>query len=268
MLSYPNAKINIGLNITEKRNDGFHNIVSVFYPIQWCDALEIIPSSSANKFNSTGIPIPGSSESNLCMKAHQLLQEHYDISNVHIHLHKLIPIGAGLGGGSADAAYTLKMLNELFSLNLGRDELLSFAKKLGSDCAFFIDNKPTLATEKGDVFQETTLDLSSYEILVVNPQIHIGTAEAYAGVTPRQIALDLFKQQLSEDPKKWKGHLSNDFEKSIFPNHADISNLKDQLYTMGAIYSSMTGSGSSVYGIFKKRPKTTPIPDNYVYKWV
>jgi 4-diphosphocytidyl-2-C-methyl-D-erythritol kinase len=268
MLSYPNAKINIGLNITEKRTDGFHNIISVFHPIDWCDALEIIPAKGKSKFHSTGIKIPGGTEQNLCLQAHRILQEAFDIPNVEMHLHKLIPIGAGLGGGSADAAFTLKMLNDLFTLNLKPDSLIGYARQLGSDCAFFIKNDSALATEKGDVFQDVSIDLSNHQLLVVNPQIHIGTSEAYSGISPRKSSLNQFKSDISQDLSHWKNSITNDFEASVFPKHKEIKDLKDTLYQMGATYVSMTGSGSTVYGFFKNRLKTTPIPENYVYKWV
>ncbi len=268
MLSYPNAKINIGLNITEKRSDGFHDIISVFHPINWSDALEIIPSKSKSKFHSTGVPIPGNAKDNLCLKAHRILQEAFDIPNVEIHLHKLIPIGAGLGGGSADAAFTLKMLNELFTLNIESESLLNYARQLGSDCAFFINNHSVLATEKGDVFQDISIDLNNYHLLVVNPQIHIGTTEAYSGIIPKHSSLDQFKQDISQGLDHWKKTIMNDFEDSIFPSHNEIKDLKETLYQMGASYAAMTGSGSTVYGFFKNRTKTTPIPKNYVYKWV
>src|SRR5688572_14534594 len=178
MIAFPNAKLNIGLNVTERRPDSFHNLESVFYPVQWCDALEILPAKET-KFTSSGIEIPGTIESNLCLKAYQLLKTDFELPPVKIHLHKNIPIGAGLGGGSSDAAFTLKLLNQLFELNIAEDKLEDYARKLGSDCAFFIRNKPVFAHEKGDVFEPIKLDLTGYNCVVVYPNLHITTAEAY-----------------------------------------------------------------------------------------
>lgn len=252
MVLFPNAKINIGLNVTEKRNDGFHNIESIFYPIfELYDVLEIVKNEEL-KFTSTGIEIPGSEKNNLCLKAYHLLKQDFDISPVHIYLLKVIPIGAGLGGGSADAAFTLKGLNELFKLKLTDEQLISYARKLGSDCAFFIKNKPVYAFNKGDEFEEIDLDLSVYEIKIEYPNIHIGTAEAYAGIKPKA-PLKNIKTLITAPIENWKETIKNDFEDSIFPNHAQIKALKEQFYREGALYASMTGSGSAVFGVFEKK---------------
>ena len=189
MISFPNAKINIGLSITSKRADGFHNLSSIFYPVNWCDVLEILPAKETT-FISSGIEIPGLSTKNLCLRAYELLREEFNISPVAIHLKKNIPIGAGLGGGSSDAAFTLRMLNEMFDLNLSINQLEDRAKLLGSDCAFFIQNKQVLATEKGDVFEKIKLDLKGYYILLVNPEIHISTQEAYSKIYPKASTID------------------------------------------------------------------------------
>lgn len=251
MIGFPNAKINIGLNIIEKRQDGFHNIESIFYPIMdLFDVLEIIKSNEL-KFTSSGIVIPGNEADNLCLKAYQLIKADFDVLPVHIHLHKVIPIGAGLGGGSADAAFTLKLLNQIFALNITNDELINYARKLGSDCAFFIKNKPVYAFGKGDEFEEVVLDLSKYEIKVAYPNIHIGTAEAYAGVNPYPPKVNL-KELIKLPIKDWNNNIKNDFEDSIFLNHSQIKALKDKFYTDGAVYASMTGSGSAVFGVFKR----------------
>lgn len=253
MLSFPNAKINLGLNILSKRPDGFHNIESCFYPIPWKDVLEVIPANSF-QFTSSGLAIPGASNSNLCVKAYELLNEAYHLPPVHIHLHKVIPMGAGLGGGSADGAFTLKSISELFELNLSTSDLQAYAAKLGSDCPFFIENKPILATGTGTTFSPTQLDLSGKWIALQHPGIHIGTQEAYANVspsTPKHRIAEILSQPLSA----WKDQLVNDFEASVFPNHPSISALKNQLYELGAVYASMTGSGSTVYGIFDTKPE-------------
>jgi 4-diphosphocytidyl-2-C-methyl-D-erythritol kinase len=251
MISFPNAKINIGLSITEKRKDGFHNIESVFYPVlDLYDVLEVIKSDKL-EFNSTGIKIPGDAKSNLCLKAYHLIEKDFEISPVHIHLHKVIPIGAGLGGGSADAAFMLATLNELFELQLSSKQLINYAQQLGSDCAFFIENKPVYAFNKGDEFEAISLDLSAYELKIEYPEIHIGTAEAYSGVKPQKSTIDL-KQAVHKPIDNWKENISNDFEKSIFQNHPKIEALKNKMYQNGALYAAMTGSGSAVYGFFKK----------------
>ncbi|MFN6946152.1 MAG: 4-(cytidine 5'-diphospho)-2-C-methyl-D-erythritol kinase, partial [Cytophagaceae bacterium] len=183
MISFPNAKINLGLYITEKRKDGFHSIETCFYPIPLCDALEILPSKST-LFTSSGIDIPGSAKGNLCLQAYELLKKDFDLPSVHIHLHKNIPIGAGLGGGSSDGAYTIKTLNKLFKLNLREDRMAEYAGKLGSDCPFFIYNNPLIARGKGDEFSSTSIQLSGKYMILVYPDVHISTAEAYAGVKP------------------------------------------------------------------------------------
>lgn len=263
MLDFPNAKINLGLFITAKRPDGFHNLASCFYPVKWCDALEILPSSD-NKFDVTGLPVPGDPEANLCLNAYRLLQQDFNLPPVHMHLHKIIPMGAGLGGGSSDAAFTLKLLNKLFELKLSTVALQNYARQLGSDCAFFIENKPVLAIEKGDIFQEIELDLSGYSCVVVYPGLHITTAEAYSKVTPQQPSIAI-KEILKQDVKDWKDTLCNDFEKSLFPNYPQLAQLKKDLYEAGAAYASMTGSGSAVYGLFKgEAPANLVFPGDYL----
>ena len=249
MVVFPNAKINIGLNVTEKREDGFHNIESVFYPVtDLYDVLEIIESEEL-LFDSTGIGIPGELKSNLCLKAYSLIKSDFDIPFVKIHLHKVIPIGAGLGGGSSDAAFMLKALNELFVLGLTNSQLINYAQQLGSDCAFFIENKAAYAFNKGDELEGIALDLSNYDIKIEYPNIHIGTAEAYAGIILKQNEHNL-KGLIQEPIVNWKNSIKNDFEDSIFPNHPSVKELKDEMYNRGALYASMTGSGSAVFGIF------------------
>ncbi len=253
MLTFPNAKINIGLNITEKRTDGFHNIESVFYPVEWCDALEIIPNQDANAknavFQSSGLAIPGNESSNLCLKAWHLLQDRINVPPM-IHLHKVIPMGAGLGGGSADGAFTLKMLNEVYELELSNDELKDFARKLGSDCAFFIENRPVFCFNKGDEFEDFTLDLKGKFVVLINPDIHISTAEAYSGVSPKKPEIAL-KTALLQPISTWKEIVKNDFEEKLLLKYPTIAEVKETLYQAGAVYASMTGSGSTVYGIFE-----------------
>lgn len=250
---FPNAKINLGLNITEKRSDGFHSIESVFVPIPWSDELEIISSETPTRFTSSGIDIPGNSSDNLCLKAYYLLKSKYDLPEVTIHLKKNIPIGAGLGGGSSDAAFVLKGLNQLFNLGLTDQVLQDNARLLGSDCAFFIKNKAVLAIEKGDVFQKIHLPLSDYYIMLVYPNIHVSTAMAYSGVVPKKPDYSLVSR-LEMNPNDWKEFVHNDFEDSIFPQILELSVIKEQLYNYGAFYTSMSGSGSTIYGLFKTIP--------------
>lgn len=276
MITFPNAKINIGLNIIEKRTDGFHNIESVFYPVQWRDVLEIIvneretvnpmqnsselPIPNSIEFTSSGLEIPGSTDSNLIIKAYKLLepiiiqkQETRDKeqANIKIHLHKVIPMGAGLGGGSADGAFALKMLNEIFELELSNEDLKNHARKLGSDCAFFIENRPVFCYQKGDQFEDFSLDLSNKYIVLVNPSVHISTAEAYSGVTP-QIPQISLKEALQQPIKDWREIVKNDFEEKLLIKYPIIAQVKQKLYDSGASYASMTGSGSTVYGIFEQ----------------
>jgi 4-diphosphocytidyl-2-C-methyl-D-erythritol kinase len=253
MVSFPNAKINLGLNITEKRSDGFHNIESCFYPVQWSDVLEILPSSET-RFSSSGIPIPGDINSNLCIKVYETLKKDFDsIPPVNIHLLKNIPIGAGMGGGSSDAAFTARALNDLFALGLSLDQLENYVRLLGSDCAFFVNNLPVFAFDKGDRFRKTSLSLKKYYISIVYPGIHISTKEAYSGVIPQKPELSI-ENIIQMDIKEWKGILKNDFETSLFPKYPRLKELKEDFYKNGAIYASMTGSGSAVYGIFAGIP--------------
>jgi len=249
LISFPNAKINLGLNITEKRSDGYHNIESCFYPIGWSDILEIIPSNKLT-FSSTGIPIPGNGNSNLCLHAYHLLQKSFGIPPVNIHLHKVIPIGAGLGGGSSDGAFTLKILNEMFQLSLSIEQLELYAGKLGSDCPFFIQNKPKYVTGTGDNFQSVDLDMSGKYLIVIKPDIHISTSDAYAGTQPQHPTSNIKEILQNQSMSDWKDQLINDFEEFIFSNHGVIAETKKTLYERGAVYASMTGSGAAVFGIF------------------
>ncbi|GAB3777587.1 4-(cytidine 5'-diphospho)-2-C-methyl-D-erythritol kinase [Spirosoma horti] len=248
MLTFPTCKVNIGLRITEKRTDGFHNLQSCFYPVQWGDILEIIPATEF-RFTDSGLSIPGSLSQNLCVKAYNLLKADFDLPPVQMHLHKVVPIGAGLGGGSADAAVTLTLLNDQFNLQLSTAQLEDYARVLGSDCAFFIQNRPLYCTEKGDVFSEIAVNLSGYHIVLVYPNLAISTAEAYAGIRPRETDVPLYDQLLAPIDE-WPKTIHNDFEDSLFPKYPLLGQIKQQLYETGAVYASMSGSGSTVYGIF------------------
>lgn len=248
MIVYPNAKINLGLNILRKRNDGYHDISSIFFPVKECvDILEIIKSDTF-EFTKSGIKIPDGE--NLCEKAWNLLHSDFGIGNVKIHLHKQIPIGAGLGGGSADASFTLKVLNDLFELKLRIKELERYALQLGADCPFFIDNRPKLVEGIGEKMTDIDLDLSEFKIRLINPEIHVSTKEAYSGVTPQEPESSV--EEIIQLPvNEWKEKLRNDFEDSVFAKYSQLEKIKEDLYNQGSIYSSMSGSGSVLFGIFK-----------------
>ena len=251
MISFANAKINLGLSITEKRLDGYHNIETIFYPIKIYDVLEFNDAAQFS-FESYGINIPNEGE-NLCTKAYNLLKnDHPSIKPVSIKLLKNIPIGAGLGGGSSDAAFVLKGLNELNLLNLSDEKLQFYASKLGADCAFFINNKPVFAEGIGTDFSDINLNLSKYFIVVIKPDIHISTAEAYENINPQIPTVDL-KKAIQLPIQEWKYHITNDFEIGLFDKYPTIGQIKHEFYKYGAIYASMSGSGSSVYGIFEEK---------------
>jgi 4-diphosphocytidyl-2-C-methyl-D-erythritol kinase len=251
MVYFPPCKINLGLHVIQKRADGYHDLETCFYPVPCTDILEII-SSDTLKFTASGLPISGAEEDNLCIKAYKLLQSAYDIPPVHIHLHKVIPMGAGLGGGSSDAAYTLRLLNDKYNLGLNKEALMKYAALLGSDCAFFIQDKPMLGTGRGEVLEEVNVDLSGRYLVLLKPPIHVSTAEAYQGVKPQKPDVSLRHILAEANPDSWKSRLVNDFERSVFARHPAIETLKAMLYNQGAWYASMSGSGSCVFGIFEK----------------
>ncbi len=280
MLCFPNSKINIGLRITDKRTDGYHNIETAFYPVQLLDALEIISSidtetSSAAVFTHSGTIIDGEEKDNLCMKAVQLLKNDFPaIPSLKIHLHKTIPMGAGLGGGSADAAFTLIALNEKYSLNLSNDQLFGYALKLGSDCPFFILNKPCIATGRGEILQPLNLLLSGYQLVLVNPGIHINTQWAFSQLNLeeadrrfKEISNPSIQSMLAQPISNWKDGLMNEFEKPIFKKYPAIKAIKETFYENGALFASMSGSGSSVYGIFENSfHHNFDFPENYLFR--
>lgn len=254
MITFPNCKINLGLSIIEKRPDNFHNLETIFYPVPLKDVIEIVPSENDDVvFHSSGLPIPGDSSKNLVVKAYYLLKGSHSLPAVKIHLHKNIPMGAGLGGGSSDAAFTIVLLDKLFKLNLLDDELVELASDLGADCAFFIKNRSVFATAKGAQFKPIDVNLTGKYILLVKPKLHIGTAEAYAGITPFA-KIRRLDEIIKGDISDWKTTLINDFEKHIFLKHPEIGQIKQELYDQGAIYAAMSGSGSAVFGIFKDMP--------------
>ncbi len=251
MIFFPHAKINLGLQVIEKRLDGFHNIISCLYPIKWCDVLEIIEEKE-QRFSSSGLDIPGNPDENLCMKAYHLLRDAFDIPPVYIHLHKVVPIGAGLGGGSADAAFTLLGLRKMFNLPLSANEMRRLASKLGSDCAFFIEDKPMMVASKGDQLEEIELSWPNSHLIVVTPPIQVNTKRAYSMLTPAVPSVNL-KNALANKVLHWSGKVNNDFEGPVFQQFPLIAKIKEILLAHGAVYASLSGSGSSVFGIFKDR---------------
>lgn len=249
MVAFPGCKINLGLHILRKRPDGFHDIDTAFYPVSWTDSLEILPADKP-LFSVSGLSVQGSMEDNLCLRAYRLLKKDFNIPAIQGHLHKVVPMGAGLGGGSADAAHTLRMINSIFSLNLTQEQLAGYAKQLGSDCAYFLMDGPARGTGRGEILQPVLLDLKGYYLLLIVPAIHVATAEAYARVKPGNPKEDLGRT-LTRPVSEWKSFLVNDFEASVFEKYPEIAGLKTQLYNLGAEYAAMSGSGSSVYGLFK-----------------
>ncbi len=249
MVVFPPCKINLGLNIVAKRADGYHDIDTCFFPVPWTDMLEVLPSQKL-KMEASGILIPGNREENVCLKAYHVLANDFKIPPVHIHLHKVIPIGAGLGGGSADGAFALKALNSLFDLKLSNEKLKKYAARLGSDCAFFIDSVPAMGTGRGEVLSPIAIDLGGKYLVIIKPDIHVSTAEAYANVKPTAWTTAVQKI-ISETPvDQWRHALENDFEEPVFKKYPEIKKIKEHLYQAGALYASMSGSGSAVFGIF------------------
>ncbi len=255
MITYPNAKINLGLNIVEKRPDGYHNLETVFYPINLQDALEVTKLEGEGEYNLkvSGVPIEGDPDSNLVVKAYRLLKKDFpDMAPINIHMYKHIPTGAGLGGGSADAAFMLKLLDKKFKLNLSTEKLEEYAAILGADCAFFIQNKPVFATGIGNIFEEISLTLKGYYIVLVKPDIFVSTKDAFANIHPKQ-PIHSLKEIVRMPVETWRATMKNDFEESVFQKFPEIAAIKDKLYDLGAIYASMSGSGSSVFGIFREQ---------------
>ena len=252
MIFFPNCKINLGLNIIRRRPDGFHDLETVFYPLPLRDIIEAVPSDQFN-FTGSGLPLPGNQENNLCIRAYRLLKKRFpSLPPVHFFLHKNIPAGAGLGGGSADAACTLRMLNQQFDLDLSGQELMQYARELGSDCPFFILNKPCFGSGRGDVLEPIELNLSKYVFVLVHPGIHMDTALAFSGLTPTLPARPI-REILRAPLPAWRSALINDFEAPAIRKYPELVTIRDTLYASGAVYASMTGSGSSFYGIFEKQ---------------
>lgn len=274
MVVFPNCKINLGLRIIRKRNDGYHDLETVFYPVPFTDALEVIRTSAADtgvQFQSTGLTISGDIASNLCVKAYQLLKKDFpQLGPVQMHLHKVIPMGAGLGGGSSDGAFALQLINDLFHLQLNREQLIGYALQLGSDCPFFILNQPCFASGRGEKMEPVSLDLSGYHFAIVNPGIHINTGWAFSQLQLDESGhLDLpdLRTIIQQPLSTWKEELINDFEAPVCKAHPEIASVKQKLYNAGAVYASMTGSGSTVFGLFKEKVELN-FPEYYFWKFI
>lgn len=262
MIVFPNCKINLGLHIVAKRSDGYHDLETVFYPVPLKDALEILPLPPAKKgaieFSQSGLSVEGAPTDNICVKAIQLLQDNFpELPGIKIHLHKQIPMGAGLGGGSADAAFLLQAINKKFNLEINPPRLGELALQLGSDCPFFLVNKPCVAKGRGEILQEVKVDLSNYKIVLINPSIHVSTANAFKGVQPQSNSQPL-NDIIALPPAQWKNKLINQFEETVFPQYPSLQKIKEELYAMGALYAAMTGSGSTIFGIFEKSFSLSP----------
>ena len=259
MINFPIAKINLGLNVVSKREDGYHNLETVFYPVPIKDALEVFPmedgfpSDVRCDLKVTNLFIDGDEQKNLVVKAYNMIAQDYELPRVHVHLYKHIPTQAGMGGGSSNCAYMIRLLNEMFSLGMSDEKMIGYAARLGADCAFFIKAQPAYAEGIGEKLQPISIDLSGYKMLVVRPNIPVSTKEAFSLITPqvpKKNCLDIVRQPI----ETWKDELVNDFERSVFAIHPEIGRLKEMMYEQGAVYAAMSGSGSSVFGLFSDTP--------------
>ncbi len=252
-INFPNAKINIGLDIIRKREDGYHDIRTIFYPIGITDAMEIMPSEKFI-FKNTGIKIDCEVEKNLCYKAYMLLKEGFDLPPVKFVLHKHIPFGSGLGAGSSDAAFTIKMLNDMFSIGLSDEQMIAYASKIGADCAFFIKNRPTLAEGTGTIFSNINIDLTGKFLALALPNVSVNTAKAYGKCHPAEAEFKL-EDSIKQPIENWKYFIKNDFEKTVFSEFPVLAEIKQYLYDSGAVFAQMSGSGSAMFGIFNSKPQ-------------
>lgn len=251
MIAFPPCKINLGLNILHKRADGYHNIETCFYPVPWVDVLEVI-RSDAFAFGVSGLPVPGLAADNLCVRAYEILRKDFGIGPVKMHLHKTIPMGAGLGGGSSDGAHALRLLNQLFALDLSNERLVEYASLLGSDCAFFISRQPAFGTGRGEQLRELRVHPENEFLVIIVPEIHVTTAAAYADVAPGQPPISCHRIVSEMPVREWRHNLKNDFEVSVFRQYPVVGRIKQLLYDAGASYASMSGSGAAVFGIFEQ----------------
>lgn len=269
MLLFPNCKINLGLYVTDKRADGFHNLQTVFYPINWCDIIELktlAGSKGQMVLTTSGIPVHGDLEDNILSKTYRLLNSYQSLPSVQVHLHKIVPMGAGLGGGSADAVFFMNALIALAGWDSNLEQKMNWAAQLGSDCPFFVLNTPQLATGRGEILTPLKISLKDYAVLVVYPNIHSNTRDAFSGLIPKSAAIEWDKTITHSSIEHWKKELVNDFEATIFSAYPGIKQLKELLYKNGAIYASLSGSGSAVYGIFDQK-RAISFPENYLWHW-
>ena len=257
MIAFSNCKINIGLNIVSKRADGYHNIDSLMYPIQYCDMVEVLHSSKFELIN-LGLKIDCSTEDNLCYKAYNLMAGKYKIDPVKIVLYKKIPFGTGLGAGSSNAAFTIKLIDNLFQLNLSNDDMKNIASELGSDCSFFIENKPSIVSGRGEILKNSDLNLDKYKIVVVLTKFNISTKAAYSAITPKEQEISI-EEKIKKPIKEWKNILTNDFEEYAFSLYPQLADIKNKFYDEGAIYSQMSGSGTAIFAIFEERSREIKI---------
>jgi len=255
MISFSPCKINIGLNIINKRIDGYHNLETLFYPVYFIkDIVEVVPASNdKDSYGFSGIPISSELNDNLCVKTINLLRKHYKFPNIELYLHKNVPMGAGLGGGSANVATIINLIDKLFNFKMSLSEKIHLSGSLGSDCAFFIEAKPSIGYEKGNVLSPVDISLAGYSLIIVKPNIHVSTAEAYSTVVPSESEKKL-PDIINKPIESWKNQIHNDFEKSVFVKFPEIERIKDKLYQKGALYAQMSGSGSAVFGIFNEVP--------------
>jgi len=265
MVVFPNCKINLGLYVTRKREDGFHDIQTCFYPLNWCDALEVTETQDAEEFSfaTSGLPISGQLEDNLIWKCFKAIQKDYALPPLQVHLHKVIPMGAGLGGGSSDAAFFIQLLDRKFNLNISFEKKMELAGGLGSDCPFFLKNTPVLATGRGEIFSDLSVNLDSYYILCVFPAIHSHTGRAFSAIQPKEPANDL-SDALTQPVEIWKDLVTNDFEGPVFSQFPILQEIKQSFYKQGAVYAAMSGSGSSIFGLFNSPPDLS-LAQNYLY---
>lgn len=274
MMVFPHCKINLGLQILHRRDDGFHALQTIFYPVALHDVLEIIrhpqPTQAKQEiiFSSSGKAIAGTTDDNLCIKAYKLIKNDFpSLPPIQMHLHKKIPMGAGLGGGSSDGAFALQLINDVFQLNIPAAQLATYALQLGSDCPFFLHQQPCYATGRGEILEPIALNLNDWNLVLINPGIHVHTAKAFSmlqrGTEPISNVPDL-RSIVQEHPTTWKGKLINDFEAPVCALHPEIAAIRDQLYAAGAVYASMTGSGSTVFAVFEKdAPPHFSFPPHY-----
>jgi len=274
MITFPIAKINLGLNVVEKRNDGYHNLETVFYPVRILDALEVFPmdkdfpSDVDCDLKVTNIQIEGDEQKNLVVRAYQLLKQDFpDLPRVHAHLYKGIPTQAGMGGGSSDCGFMITLLNDLFQLGLSEQQMIGYAARLGADCAFFILNRPCYAEGIGEILQPVSLSLSGWYLAVVRPAIPVPTREAFSLITPRR-PMKNCRDIVMQPVETWRDELTNDFEHSVFALHPEIGAIRDRLYNLGATYAAMSGSGSSLFGLFRESVDLSEFDEEGTFKTI